>query len=226
MLSTLLIILNNCPNKKRYLFYAVSMFSISFAICTYTIVPLRFLIPYLSILICMNIFVYIKHYKSNNTILSIPFVLLLIIIYQATLSKSNYQHRSKDYDQITSKLHNLSANKSIKKPIVINNLYPIRFFPNNPFTKIKKQDAMFLNFNLFGGWEINKDKWQAECHCNALSLKEKIIYIIGNQNLFLVDEESFKFIQVYLSEKYQLEIKKTTIGKFDSSLIICKLDYN
>jgi len=226
ILSTLLIILNNFPNKKRYIFYAAFMFIIPFAICSYTIVPLRFLVPYLSILILINIFIYIISNKINNTIISFAFVFLLIIFYQATVSKSNYQDLSKDYDRNTSKLNNLSINRSIKNPIIINNLYPIRFFPRNPFTKIKKQDALFLNLNMFGGWEINKDKWQEECHCNALSLKEKINYIIKNQNLFLVDEESFKFIQAYLSEKYNLEIKKINIGNFDSKLLICKLDYS
>ena len=226
ILSTLLIILNNFPNKKRYIFYAVLMFIIPFALCSYTIVPLRFLVPYLSVLICINILVYIKCYKTNNIIISFAFLFLLIIFYQAIVSKSKHQYLSKEYDQITSKLHNLSVNKNIKKPIIINNLYPIRFFPRNPFTKIKKENALFLNLGLFGGWEINKDKWAEECHCNALSLKDKIIYIIENQNLFLVDEEAFKFIQAYVSEKYQLEIKKTNISKFDTNLYICKLDYN
>jgi hypothetical protein len=226
ILSTFLIVLSHFPNKKRYIFYAAFMFTIPFAICSYTIVPLRFLIPYLSILICVNILVYIKHYKYNNIFISFLFLFLLIIFYQATVTKSKHHHLSKDYELITSKLHNLSADKNIKKPIIINNLYPIRFFPRNPFTKIKKVDALFLNLGLFGGWEINKDKWAEECHCNALSLKEKIIYMIENQNLYIVDEEAFKSTQAYLSEKHHLEIKKTNISKFDSNLYICKLDYN
>jgi hypothetical protein len=220
-----LLIYKNNPHRKRFIILTLMLLLIPVFLTLFSVVPSRFLVPYLSIACCINIVLYLKYYKWNNKLLIVYTVCSLLILYNVFAEKDKYIARNGKYKIITTKLSLLNRNQKIKKPIIINNFYSKQFFPITPFEKLIKQNALFLNLYYYIAWDFQQKSWRDVCNCNSLSLKDKLDYVIQNQNLFLIDEVSFNFIKKYMKEKYNINIIKYNVENFDGDVVVCKLNY-
>lgn len=227
-LSLLFILLAIFTSIPIYRFYKIKVFAfftiissiiLPTLVCLYVVTPERFLIPYYLFLTTFNIFLLIKN-KYNTSILFIIIITTLsFFTFINTYKKSlNYNLNRIKYQKNITKLTELSTKISNKNPIVINNVSSPNFFPISPFDKIPKTNALFLNFYYFNSFECYLDKWNSYCNCNALSLEEKINYIINKKSILLIDQDSFQFLKKYLKLKYNIDIKRKIIAKFDDKL--------
>jgi hypothetical protein len=220
-----LLIYKKILHRNRFIIHTLMLLLIPIFLTLFSVVPSRFLVPYLSIACCINIVLYLKFYKWSNKLHLVYSVCFLLILYNVFKEKDKYIVLNNKYKIISTKLSLLNRNQKIKKPIIINNFYSKQFFPITPFEKLIKQNALFLNLYYYIAWDFQQKSWRDVCNCNSLSLKNKLDYVIQNQNLFLIDEVSFNFIKKYMKEKYKIKIIKSNIENFDGDVIVCKLKY-
>jgi len=223
--TTFLLIFKKNLHRKKFIILTLMLLLIPICLTIFSVVPSRFLVPYLSVACCINIVFYLKYYKWNNKLLFIYSVCFLLILYNVFKEKDKYIVLNNRYKKISNKLSLLNKNQEIKKPIIINNFYSKEFFPKTPFEKSIKQNALFLNLYFYIAWDFQQKSWRNVCNCSSLSLKDKLDYVIQNQNLFLIDDVSFEFINKYMNEKYNIKIIKSDIENFDGDVNVCKLRY-
>ena len=223
--TTFLLIFKKNLHRKKFIILTLMLLLIPICLTIFSVVPSRFLVPYLSVACCINIVFYLKYYRWNNKLLFIYSVCFLLILYNVFKEKDKYIVLNNRYKKISNKLSLLNKNQEIKKPIIINNFYSKEFFPKTPFEKSIKQNALFLNLYFYIAWDFQQKSWRNVCNCSSLSLKDKLDYVTQNQNLFLIDDVSFEFINKYMNEKYNVKIIKSDIENFDGDVNVCKLRY-
>ena len=69
------------------------------------------------------------------------------------------------------------------------------------------------------------DKWNEACNCDALSLKDKVDYIIAKEAIFIIDDPTLEFMIKYFKTKYNKNLIATKMAAFDEELNIYKLNY-
>ena len=223
-MSCFFILIKIEPNIKNILYYLfLAVFPIF--ICFNSVVPLRFLVPYYSIFGCLNILQYVKRNESVKLVLLFCSVLLFYIFFDEIQIKNKYLKMDSKYNETIYKLIYYSAKSENNKPIIINLLDSDKFIPVKPLAKLPRMNSMFLNIFLFNANDFYINGWNEICKCNALSLKEKIDFIVVNQNLFLIDDKSFLFLKKYFKVKYNTELNKIDLENFDEELKLCKLNY-
>jgi hypothetical protein len=224
--SSIVLIVNSKKFRRKFYILFVFLFVFPILICFHTIVPLRFLVPYYTILIVLNLLIYISENKINVTIVLFLITCLCFISIHSFTDKRQYLEANKRYLIINNKFLALKKEYEYKAPIIIHNFDFLKFFPVNPVKKIHKQPALFLNFFYYNAYDFYLNAWKETCDCNPLSLKEKVDYIVNANCIFLIDEHSFLFMQKYFKEVYKINLEKTDLGDFDNTLKICKLNYN
>ncbi len=224
-ISGLFILFKKLPNRKRYFLIYLFLALLPLLLCFYTVVPLRFLIPFLSLSGCLNVFIFIKYTEKIKTILWFCLIILSFIFSDIYKAKKQYEDKSKKYNDFSNKLLLLDKNQHSLNPIVINSIFPVNYFPVKPLEKLTKQHAVFLNSYLLSADDYQIQTWKELCHCNTFSLKERVDYIVANQNLFLIDDKAFDFMKVYFEKKYHLHLQKTVLKDFDRDLKVCRLSY-
>jgi hypothetical protein len=225
LLSCILIVIYLNISKRSFLLYTAILFLIPVVICSYIAVPLRFLFPYFTIVSTLNILNYAKKRQVDFKLLTVLAFVFMLFLYNSILKKNNYTNDNIKYNETAVKLFLLANETKENQPLVINNIMHNNYFPIKPLTKLPKINAVFLNISLLSAWDLHVHTWEDLCHCNTYSLREKIDYIVHNQNSFLVDDESFEFLHNYLLVKYKLNLVKINISDFNADYKVCKLNY-
>lgn len=213
--------------KKKFVFQVLSLFALPILMCFITIVPLRFLAPYFSILGVLNILTGLQKASKNASIFILLTCILvsIIMVFNAFEAKKKYVEDTIKYRTITQKLLILNKDQADKKPIIIHNFFDKNYFPIRPLDRLSRQNALFLNFYFFTTEDFIIESWKNVCECNPLSVKEKVDYVVSNKNLFLIDDKSFSFMFIYFKSKYGIELYRTQVSRFDNELKVCKLNY-
>lgn len=220
-----LLLLNRKSTNKLYFRLFLLLLLFPFLLCLYSIVPLRFLIPFLSISGCLNILLILKERYKTNILMFGCFVIFSLMFFDEIQSKRVKVEKAGEFNEFSKKLEILGKQQEKFKPIVINSVYPVNYFPVKPFDRLIKQHAVFLNFYLFSADDYQVNTWKKLCNCNTFSLKEKIDYVVENKNLFLIDDKAFFFLKNYFLKKYNLNLERNLIQKFDKNLNACHLKY-
>ncbi len=210
-------------NNKRFVFYTLFLSLFPVALCSYVLLPDRFLSPYFMSLSCLNILIcFYYNFISYNKICIILTALLLISTQSAFEKKKQYMQFDTNYLKTLNRLNSLQ--KINKDKIIINEIEINKYFPVNPFRLVKKQNVLFLNTYFFGSYQCYIDAWHKTCSCNAISLKEKVFYVVDNKNKFIIDKPTLDFLKRYLLVKYRMNIFATKVAFFDENLDIYQLD--
>ncbi len=227
MFNGSLIIINKKSDRYYWSKHLIIMILFPLLVCFYVVTPLRFLVPYYSIVGIFYTLVLLYYNNSYHYIKQTIFIMLIFVLYNAYIVKIKYDKKEEFVELNTKKLDDLylKFNENKNLPIVINNFNQEKFFPVNCLKKMKKQSVLFQNLYYFMSYDCYIDKWKEVCNCNPLSLSDKIDYVVKNQNLFIIDEERFNYLSEYYSIKYHLKLQKTFIQKFDDELNVYKLSY-
>ena len=194
-------------------------------VCFYVVTPLRFLVPYYSILGVFYLCIYLYYFKLDNYVSILSALALIVIAFYAFAAKKNYHQKDEVIINSIKKIEALNVTQNYKLPIIINNFDPTKFFPENPYLQIKKQNVLFLNLYYFMSYDCYIDKWNEACNCDALSLKDKVDYIIAKEALFIIDNSTLEFMINYFKMKYNKNLIANKIEAFDKELNIYKLNY-
>jgi hypothetical protein len=225
ILTALLFIKNKTRIRNQFIIYFFFILLVPFVVCVNTIVPLRFLIPYFSVMSCINIILYL-YYNDLDIKLRILFlVVLLLMLFSSFQQRKKYLHADVIYNKTVRNLIALNNITNLKTPIIINIIDYEKYFPVNPLQKVDKQNALFLNFFYHGAYDFYIKSWKDVCHCNTFSIKEKMDYIVAKKNLFLISDDAFDFMKLYFEKKYQLHLYKSEVSKFDDELNVCTVHY-
>jgi len=212
--------------NKRYIFYASFFFFFPILLCLYVKVPIRFTVPYYTILCCINVLICLHYdlvfYKRFCLLISLP---LIFILCAAVNNKTDYTTLDGMYKTGINKLTQNTKTLSSDKKLVISNLNYNKFFPVDPFMKTTKQNALFLNFYFFASYKCYINTWNEACNCDALSLKDKVDYIIAKEALFIIDNSTLEFMVKYFKMKYNKNLVATKTAAFDKELNIYKVNY-
>lgn len=213
--------------EKRWLWLIhlfISVFLPVF-VCMYVITPPRFLVPYYITIGCLNVLLYLRYIGFNKKILFFIFFILFFEIIIAFLIKRTNVQQEANFRKTIHNIHSLALNKNSKGPIIVHQLDLEKFFPVNPLLKVDRQNLQFLNFYYFNSYDCYVNNWKDICQCNGLSLKEKLDYIVQNDNLFIINQKEFEFLEKYISEKYHQKLVQKETSKLDEFLIVCKIKY-
>lgn len=192
------------------------------------IVPERVLIPYYSIIGIVNVLIIFDtiSISANKFILLICGCSLLFICRREIDIKNINAAIFEKEDNSVRKIDELIKKYHLKEPIIINNMdYRGRYFPIKPLNKLDRKNVLFLNLWFFNSYDCYISKWNSVCNCNALSIEEKVDYIVNNENLFIIDDATFQFMQKYFQIKYHKKLVQVNVSKFDDELNVCKLSY-
>jgi hypothetical protein len=213
------------PARARYVLQYIFLGMFPFLLCFYTVVPLRFLIPFLSAAGCLNVFMAVKGKQNYNAVVVCCAAVLFLILYEARKEKTVYEIKAREYHALTTQLMQLDRTQNGTETIVINSVYPLNYFPVKPFDKLYRQHAVFLNFYLYSADDYQIRTWKELCHCNTFSLKERTDYVVSHQNLFLIDNKAYDFMTRYFSAKYHVRLKRLNVRRFNEDLNVCRLSY-
>lgn len=225
ILTALLLIKIKTRIRNQFIIYFIFILVVPFIVCINTIVPLRFLIPYFSVLSCVNIILYLYYNNLDIKISMLCLIVLLLTLFSSIQQRKKYLHTDFIYNKTAKKLSTLNNTTNLKTPIIINIIDYEKYFPVNPLQKVDKQNALFLNFFYHGAYDFYIKSWKDVCHCNTFSIKEKMDYIVAKKNLFLISDDSFDFMKLYFEKKYQLHLYKSEVRKFDDELNVCFVNY-
>lgn len=223
-LSGFFLLFEKSTNRRRYIIQYLFLGLFPLLLCFYSVVPLRFLIPFLSVAGCLNVFLYSANNDKNKIIAGCSLFVLLFIFFETNKSKKVYQEKAIKYSKFSSKLLRLSQQQT--NPIIINSVFPVNYFPVETLGKLPKQHVVFLNFYLFSADDYQIKTWKELCHCNTFSLKERVDYIVATQNLFLIDTAAYNFMSKYFIEKYHIQLQQENLIDFDGNLNVCTLHYS
>jgi hypothetical protein len=109
--------------------------------------------------------------------------------------------------------------------IIVNEIEIKKFFPVNPFLKTKRQNILFLNSYFFESYHCYIDAWHEACNCDALSIYEKMDYIIKYKHPLVIDEKTLEFMKKYFKIKYNKSLIFTKAAPFDKELSLYNLYY-
>jgi hypothetical protein len=214
--------------NKRMVFWClhlVAFLMFPLLVCFYVVTPLRFLVPYYSIIGTFYVIIYMNFNRTSTRIkLYLSFVVIIILFF-AYNKKKLYSYKQEVFVFNQNKLKRLESLSLDSVPIVINNFDQTKFFPISPMAIVNKQEILFQNLYYFMSYDCFIDKWKEVCNCNPLSLYDKIDYVVKKQNLFIVDEERFNYLCEYFFKKYHMRLQKTFIQKFDEELNVYRLSY-
>jgi hypothetical protein len=220
-----LLVISAIPKKKIYICLGALIALFPFALCLYTIVPMRFINPYYSIAGTINVLLFVNKTRGvRRAVLLCSMIVFLLSWYELSCRKS-YIQRLNNFTHTQSKLKLLAQQSKNSSPVIFNNFDFEKCFPVDPLEKIVAPNAMFLNFFYYEAYEFYQVRWKQACNCNPLSLRDKIDYMVASGSYFLVDQRSFDFMHNYFEMKFHLQLIKMDMGDFDSELKVCKLNY-
>lgn len=194
-------------------------------LCFYTVVPLRFLVPYLSFAACLNGLLFLHYRDRTAPIWGMAFLFLMLFGSEARTDKAQYKAKAATFMRFQDHLLQLERTSGSREPVVLNSVYPVSYFPVDPFAPLYKQHAVFLNFYLFSADAYQIETWKALCGCNTFSLRERVDYVVAHRNLFLIDDAAFAFLQKYFRMKHQTGLVRQDVAVFDEHLKSCRLGY-
>lgn len=213
--------------KNNIRIHLLNLFTLIFPLilCYYTSTPSRFLVPYYSVIGIANVIIYVNNRNSRKFITYCSIILLFVII-NGFYEIKNYNTINSNFENYTSAIQNLQKKESNNNPVIICNIDLNKFFPVKPIELNKIKNVLFLNFFLSNSYDCYIDKWNSVCNCNPLSIEEKVDYIVDNENLFIVDDATFQFMQKYFQIKYHKKLVQFNVSKFDDELNVCNLKYH
>lgn len=223
LISSVIVIFLYIDKYKIYITYASIMGLFPMIACLNTITPVRFLVPYYSILGCINLALCLKKTHRTRNIMVIFVCIFLLLLKNINNELKAYKTSVIYYEETSSKLQNLAKKYKIEKPIIVNNIDINKFFNAKPFCKLNKRNVLFLNFYYFNSYDTYLSSWKKKCSCNPLSLKEKTDYIISNNNLFIIEKKSMSFLREYIDTKYKTKLEFKNIHDFDDDLVVCNI---
>lgn len=225
ILSGMLIFLRNGFRNKRLNVHYCLLIIIPFLLALHSVVALRFLIPFFTAAATLNLFLYAKTFSADKYLFALCTLFVILFLYCEYNSKKVFLEDEAHFKIITQKLQNLNNKQHSSNPIIIYTNFTLNYFPAKPQFILHKQNALFFNFYLFSSDKHHVDAWYDQCHCNTLSVKEKIEYMVEHQNLFIVDEKTILFLKKYMRIKYSMKIDMEKIGDFDGDFIVCKIKF-
>ena len=209
-----------------HIFYIVFSILFPLLICFNTVLAERFLVPYFSALGCLSLCLSIAEkngkYITEMTICAFLFILLFA---NTKIDMNDYLKANDKYQKSIVKLNSMIGENMYNNPIVICDFNLEKFFPFNPLEQSKIQNAVFLNFYYFSISSCYIERWNQLHVKNSYSLKEKIDYIVSNNNKIIIDERTFNFLEEYYLIKYKTGLQKVNVVSFDNELVVCNLCY-
>jgi hypothetical protein len=211
--------------KKWWLLHVFTCLFIPIFVCLYVITPTRFLVPYYAAAGLLNIILYLKYIGPDRKIYIFIGIVLIVELLFSGVTKYVYSVHDGNFHRFVKNVSGQQIKSRPGTPFVVYEVDMDNFFPVNPLEKINRQNILFLNFYYFNSYNCYIEGWQKFCHCNSLSLKKKVDYMVESGNLFLVSKESFLFMQRYFAEKYHLQLEKNDVGNMDDGLSVITLKY-
>jgi len=212
--------------NKYWLFHLIILLFFPLLFCFYVVTPLRFLVPYYSILGSFYTLIYVYSFGLTRKTNIFMAVVLVVICYNVYSKSQKYQYKAEQVKENLQRIKELETTFRSKNPIVINNFSQEKFFPVNAINRFDKQYVLFQNLYYFMSYDCYIDQWREYCTCNPLRLKDKIDYVVDNQCLFIVQDLRLKYLKKYLQQKYDVILQEQLVKKFDNELNVYTLSYS
>lgn len=193
-------------------------------ICFYTIVPLRFLMPFYAVLACLNLFLYIRKEGPGSRVLAGIFLCCCLVMYGEAGKSRYYQLKYDKFHKFQLHLQALNR-KRPDVPAVIYNADFEKIFPVRPLEKLVHPNTLLLNFYWYIAYDFYREKWKEYCHCDPLSIKDKTDYLVSTQAPLIIDTASLHFMQKYFKSKYAVGVEGRGFTRFDEESGVCTLEY-
>jgi hypothetical protein len=212
--------------NKRYVWISAFFFLFPIALSAYVYVPLRFFVPYFSILCILNIVFYLhRNLLSYRQICCATFIMFIFVISGAAIQKKHNKILQQDYEQTSRLLKRLTDRTASGKYIAISNIMFSKFFPVQPFSGTKRLNILFINFYFFESYYCYQDTWTSISQCNPYSLFDKLNFIIDKKLYLIIDLNTASYLKKYIKLKYHKDIVFTKFANFDSQLDVFSLAY-
>lgn len=219
ILIALLIWKSNKRTVFCALFLCLSIYVVSFIIK----IPDRYLETYYALTALFFAWILITQFKWQRLFLLVFSVACLLILTSFPAKMEQYKNTQTKVERFYTTLYAQNAADSL---FVINNVeYLGRYFPPDPFYKIKRQNCTFLNFWYFTTYQSYISRWEKLCRCNPLSLQEKVDFIISNHIPFMTKMKDFLVLKQYLYKMYKMKIRIENFTKVDKDLYQLHLKY-
>jgi hypothetical protein len=223
LLINILFILLLIYNKKyRHVVLCLFILIFPFFVSLIINIPDRFITTYNSILaiFILRLLIINRKWVQFYKIIFLTSITLILIKIPSEINR--YQSTQDKVESFFNKIVNLN-----EKNIVINNVeYMGRYFPVDPFYRIKETNLTFLNFWYFTTYNSYISYWEKLCSCNPLSINEKLNCIIDNNLFFITSDKDFINLSYYIFNKYNKKISIKNRIRFDDTLFLCNLTYD
>jgi hypothetical protein len=221
------------PNKPKYRYYwllrsLLLLVLLPILPCFYIHIPARFLVPYYSVIGILNIFQYIRQRKQKSMVYYFHFIIITAIIISDLKYRENYLKISDNFNTFVTSINKIHTTDIEKNglPVIVCSFDVNKNFSVNPLTGTSIQNTLIMNLYYYNSYDCYQTAWRNICNCNPLSVKEKLDYIVSNENNFIVSDATFKDLKNYVQYKYQLNLVQTNIRNFDRDLKTCNLKYS
>lgn len=191
--SMLYVIFSSKSNRNKKVIIESILLCFPMSLLSFTMLPARFLIPYFTVFLLFNIFVLALN-KTRFLNIFLGFILILFVSKNST-DKIKYENKLSLHNQVMSDLNKLNNST----PYILYSFSEELFSPL-PLSRIKKQNAYFLNLFLFTGWGLYKKPWQEFCKCNPLSIESKLEYIVNKKLMIIMNNRQASFLKVYCNK--------------------------
>lgn len=206
-------------HKKTWIIHFIFCMLYPLIICLYILMPVGFLIPYYSFLGMFYTLVYLRYGGKNEYIMVLYLGMLAFVLFNAKKQQNDYQFSFANFKETLQHIEALDHKQGKDKPpVVLATGKYNSYLSVNPFYTMKRQHVLLLNAYLLNSYDSYLDSWKEKCHCDPLSLYEKINYIVSSGSLVVIDEETFEAIQKYLNIVYQRKLVRKEIYNFDTHL--------
>lgn len=224
LLNVIFYLIVQQKNVLRNVLLAVVITLLPLLVCFNTIAPARFLVPYYAVFAAMYIVLQLQLEQKR-----LQWLWLVLMLVSGTNSMAcsvraaaKYQQKENKFEKSMQQLQALTKQTENQSPVIIYQLDMDKFFPATPWKPLHRQHAMLLNMYMLSSYDFYIERWKKECHCNPLSLKEKMEYMVRERNKVIIDLDEAKFLVEYFSIKYKTPVELKHLSDFDDSLSVCE----
>ncbi len=133
-----LIVLHFKSFKHQYILFLLFALLFPVLLCFYSLVPLRFLVPYFTGVIASAVFIALKLNISPKVLSILLGITLVPILINAHIAKHRYLQKDASFKEISNEIADANAQQSSAQPI----------FPNSTFRKAPKAKCLIFKFLL------------------------------------------------------------------------------
>lgn len=222
---TVIILIICRRNKFRYLFYTLFVSLFPLILCMYTLVPLRFVVPFYLTFITLNV-ILLSRDTFNKAVGGGILLLVIVNLFQLKYELGNKKYYDSLDSYYTENINKIeSVNAKYGGNLFVCNLDMDRYFPIKPFLVTENRNTYFVNFYFFAALYAYKDLWEKKFNTNPHSLKDKLDYIVKTNAVMLVSADNLEFMCKYLNIMYGVKLKHTFLEYHDKELKYCRLHY-